>query len=157
MKDRSPDLKVIGVDQEPKFYEFGGHRLKMISISDLKLPEAYRLMKAIASIGDLKDLTLVESLATVYGTILEPVLKFDSGQTGMFVLRRRCGMTPLRVLARHASVKEVGGVIQDFFVLNFGSAQPSDLSSLKTALTSRLMGAVTTSRTSSSDSPAETH
>lgn len=148
--------KVIGVELETKYYRIGRHTLKMIPITELKFPEADRVLKAIGSITEAKDATLLEGLARVYGAILEPVLKMEHSterraqrwveRIVWFVTRT----TPLRILGRQASVNQVGEIINDFFVINFGSTRPSSPLSVSSILNLPRAAQRTPSMTSSS-------
>ena len=137
------DEKAIGVEQETRYYQVGRYKLKMIPITELKLPEADRVLKAIGSITETQDATVLEALTRVYGAILEPVLKmeYSTEQRARRLVERLVwfvtGTTPLRVLARQASVNQIGKIINDFFVVNFGSTRPSGPLSMSSVLNLR--------------------
>ena len=119
------DQKVIGVDQEARRYSIGIFRLILIPLTELNVARADQVLNVLKSIGDLKEDTLIDALVKVYGSLLRPTLRFDGWQRPF----RFIGLTPLFILRRFANVNQVGEIIRDFTVLNFGSTQPSKSSS----------------------------
>lgn len=124
------DEKVIGVELEAKVYVIGPYRVTMLPITDLSLPAARRVITAFASMRQFEDETLMGAFLKVYSRMLKPVLRAQGTTPISMALVALRIMTPLRILtSRHASLKGVGEIIQDFFVHNYGSTPQSGDSS----------------------------
>ena len=132
--------EIIGVEQETRYYAIGGLTFKMIPITQLRLPEADKVLKAVESLNGFEGLSLVDGLVAMYGRILDPVITIENEPFFCRLQRRLKGVTPVQMLGLKAKVLEVGEVLQDFFVINFGSTQPSGPSFASTILSSARMG-----------------